>query len=48
MKRFIVVTFLVAAFGVFNHAQAQFTTSEFAWGLSLAAPREIMPEETRG
>jgi outer membrane protein OmpA-like peptidoglycan-associated protein len=35
MKRFIALTLLVAAFGVFNHAQAQFTTSEFAWGLSL-------------
>ena len=35
MKRFIVLTLLVAAFGVFSHVQAQFKSSEFAWGLSL-------------
>ncbi|MCX6145099.1 MAG: DUF6089 family protein [Ignavibacteriales bacterium] len=35
MKRFIVLTMLVAAFGVFCHVQAQFKSSEFAWGLSL-------------
>lgn len=35
MKRFIVLTLLVAVLGVCNQAQAQFRTSEFAWGLSL-------------
>ena len=35
MKRFIVLTMLVAAFGFFNLAQAQFGNSEFAWGLSM-------------
>jgi outer membrane protein OmpA-like peptidoglycan-associated protein len=35
MKRFIALTILLAAFGVFSSVQAQFTTSEFAWGLSL-------------
>ncbi|MGA3288243.1 MAG: OmpA family protein [Bacteroidota bacterium] len=33
MKRFIVCTLLVVAFGVYSHAQ-QFKKSEFAWGLS--------------
>ena len=35
MKRFIVLALLVAVLGVCNQAQAQFRTSEFAWGLSL-------------
>jgi outer membrane protein OmpA-like peptidoglycan-associated protein len=35
MKRFIVLALFIAAFGLFNNAQAQFGTSEFAWGLSL-------------
>jgi outer membrane protein OmpA-like peptidoglycan-associated protein len=35
MKRFIACALLVAVFGVYNHAQAQFRASEFAWGLSL-------------
>ena len=35
MKRFIVCTLLVAVLGVYNHAQAQFKNSGFAWGLSL-------------
>jgi outer membrane protein OmpA-like peptidoglycan-associated protein len=35
MKRFIVLTMLVVACGVFSHVQAQFKSSEFAWGISL-------------
>jgi outer membrane protein OmpA-like peptidoglycan-associated protein len=35
MKRFIVVMLLATAFGAFSQVQAQFRTSEFAWGLSL-------------
>ena len=35
MKRFIVLTMLVAAFGVFSQVQAQFNTPGLAWGLSL-------------
>lgn len=35
MKRFIVCAFLVAAFGVYSHVQAQFKNPGFAWGLSL-------------
>lgn len=34
MKRFIVCTLLVVAFGVQNHVQAQFKASGAAWGLS--------------
>lgn len=34
MKRFILCTLLVVAFGVYNHAQAQFRNSEVAWGFS--------------
>jgi outer membrane protein OmpA-like peptidoglycan-associated protein len=34
MKRFILCTLLVVAFGVYSHVQAQFKKSEFAWGLS--------------
>ena len=34
MKRFILCTLLVVAFGVYSHAQSQFKKSEFAWGLS--------------
>jgi outer membrane protein OmpA-like peptidoglycan-associated protein len=35
MKRFILCTLLVVAFGFQNHVQAQFKNSGFAWGLSL-------------
>jgi outer membrane protein OmpA-like peptidoglycan-associated protein len=34
MKRFILCTLLVVAFGVFSHVQAQFKESGLAWGLS--------------
>lgn len=34
MKRFILCTLLVVAFGVHNHVQAQFRDSGLAWGLS--------------
>jgi outer membrane protein OmpA-like peptidoglycan-associated protein len=32
MKRFILYTVFIAAFGMFTHAQAQFRTPELAWG----------------
>jgi outer membrane protein OmpA-like peptidoglycan-associated protein len=35
MKRFMVLAMLVMAFGVFSHVQAQFRSSEFAWGFSM-------------
>jgi outer membrane protein OmpA-like peptidoglycan-associated protein len=34
MKRFILCTLFVVAFGVSNHAQAQFRSSDAAWGFS--------------
>jgi outer membrane protein OmpA-like peptidoglycan-associated protein len=34
MKRFILCTLLVVAFGVYSHVQAQFKVSRQAWGLS--------------
>jgi hypothetical protein len=34
MKRFILCTLLVVAFGVYSHAQAQSPKYNFAWGLS--------------
>jgi outer membrane protein OmpA-like peptidoglycan-associated protein len=37
MKRFIVCTLLVVAFGVYNHVQAQFKASGAAYGFSLGA-----------
>lgn len=35
MKRFIVCTLLVVAFGAYNHVQAQFETVVHAWGFSV-------------
>ena len=35
MKRFVVCTLLVIAFGVYNHVEAQFKVSQMAWGLSV-------------
>jgi outer membrane protein OmpA-like peptidoglycan-associated protein len=34
MKRFIVCTLLVVAFGVYGHAQQQFQSSKWAWGIA--------------
>lgn len=34
MKRFIVYTLLIAAFGLFDHVQAQFKNPKISWGLS--------------
>jgi outer membrane protein OmpA-like peptidoglycan-associated protein len=35
MKRFVICTFLVIAFGVYTHVEAQFKVSQIALGLSL-------------
>ncbi len=35
MKRFVLYTLLVAVFGVYNHAEAQFETVVHAWGFSV-------------
>lgn len=41
MKRFIVCTLLVVAFGVQNHVQAQFKASGTAWGLSAGGAQGV-------
>ena len=35
MKRFILCTLLVVAFGMYSHVQAQFKVAREAWGVSL-------------
>jgi outer membrane protein OmpA-like peptidoglycan-associated protein len=39
MKRFILCTLLVVAFGVYSHVQAQFKESGLAWGLSAGGAK---------
>ncbi len=39
MKRFILCTLLVVAFGVYNHVQAQFKKSGLTWGLSAGGAK---------